>query len=179
MQWNTQFFIGGQQLRIDFVQTLWFVRHAFRRRVIRQRLKIRFWISHMGPVRLRHFLPRTEGFQTPFGQPLWLAFLGRNKAHNVFIKACFQGVRFDVGKKTGFVFFANSGFDLGVIAHCDSLIYDARRWLRCAGSLCCMPGTFSETIRDVAVNRGSTGVRCRRLAAGLMRGLAKPELLRI
>ena len=117
MQRNTQFFVGAQQLRVNFIEAFRFVGHAFGGGIVGHRLKVDFRVVHVRPGRLCHFLPDAEGFQTPFGHPFRLALLSGDKAHHVFIQTGRNGVGLNVGDESGLVVVTNAAFDFGVAAH--------------------------------------------------------------
>ncbi len=121
MQRDAQLVVGLQQLRIDLIQALWLVGHALWRGVVRYRLIVDIRVFDVRPVRRFHLQPLAVGLQTPLGQPFRLALFVGDKAHHVFIQTRGQGVRLDVGDKTGFVFAgSNLAFDFDVTGHGDS-----------------------------------------------------------
>ena len=114
MQGNTQFLVGSQKFRVHFVQALGHVLLALGRGIVGNRVVVDFRVAHVCPVRLVHFKPATVGFQAPFQHPLRL-FLDAGKAgDNVFIKAGFEGVGFDVCYKSVLVFPFDQLVHLGV-----------------------------------------------------------------
>ena len=110
------FFIGFEQLGIDFVQALGRVIAGFRRRIIGNRL-VDGRVMHARPARLGHRQPVPIGRQTPLQQKLGFLFLGRDEANDVLVQTGGNGVRFDVGHKARHVISRQQAFQI-ILVRC-------------------------------------------------------------
>ena len=82
---NAQFFIGRQQLRIDFIETLGTVFHTFG--WSSGDTLIDFRIIDVRPIGARHLTPDLKCPQTPFEQPFRLILFCRDKTNRIFGQA--------------------------------------------------------------------------------------------
>ena len=110
VQRNTQFFVGFQQLGVDFIQALGAIFWALGRTKIGDLLVIDGRIVQVCPGRLFHLQPLTVSVQAPLQHPLRLAFLLGDEGDGVFIQARWQCVAFNIGYKAIFVLATNQLF---------------------------------------------------------------------
>ena len=81
-QWNAEFFVGPENLRIDLVERGQFL--LLRRRVVIEVLIVDLRIMDARPLRLLHGQPAAIGLQPPLQHPGRLVLLCGNEADGIF-----------------------------------------------------------------------------------------------
>ena len=110
-QRNTEFLIGIENGRIDFIQRLR-RRIQLRRGVVIGFIEVDLRILHPRPSGLGHGQPALVSIKPPFEHPFRLALFGRNKADNIFGKALWGLVDLQIGRKSIFVLINIKRFNL-------------------------------------------------------------------
>src|SRR5208282_1169305 len=93
-QRDSEFGVGAQELRIDFVERLRRRRGSWRGEII-DVLEVDRRIGDARPRRRVHRPPTTQSLKPPFQQPLRLSLLFGNEPDSVFIQALWGQIRLD------------------------------------------------------------------------------------
>ena len=109
---NAQFFIGRQQLRVDFIETFGAVFHTFWLGIIGDTLKVDFQIIDVRPIGAHHLTPDLKCPQTPFEQPFRLILFCRDKTNRVFGQAGRQRVGFYFSSESSCIILSNGSVNL-------------------------------------------------------------------
>ena len=135
VQGDSQFFIGAQQLRINVVQALGHVFFFLGRGVVGDGIVVHLREVHVGPFRLVHFQPATVGLQAPFQHELRLLLDLGQAADYVFVEAGLEGVGFNLGHESVFVFPFDQLFHLFIGGRHDrrSVILSSGAWCLSGG----------------------------------------------
>ncbi len=108
---DAELLVGAQQLGIDLFQALRPVVIGLGRRIVADRLVVDRRVLDPRPARLLHRAPALERLEPPRGQPLGLALLGRDEAHDLVVQTHGCDVGLDLGDEAVLVLVP------GVVAH--------------------------------------------------------------
>ena len=109
LQRDAELLVHGQEFRVHVVEALG--GRALGGGVVVDVLKVDLGVADLGPVRLRHLLPGSEGAQAPFEQPVGLVLLGGDHADGVGGQALGGDIHLDVGLEPPLVAGLGDGLD--------------------------------------------------------------------
>ena len=125
-QGNPQLFKRPQQLGVGIGQAVQ-TGHKLRRRVVNDVLQIHRRILNIRPMRLLHGQQMAISLQAPFGHPLGLLLLRRDRPHHVLAQPGFKLIGLKLGNKAFFIVAVGPGFKEEIVLRL--LVVEHRRVL--------------------------------------------------